>query len=147
MVAYFMFWSDIYDDRGQFKSINRIVTQKNKISNFQRYFSVHIFQKKYFCGRPHEIYFRHPVQRKQSIIFFWPKCAWVFCQRNPVYPELQPQPITFWDLGGNRGIGGIELKRFHTFQNRQRFEVKLIKPTSDTNTIPFIGNDKTRTSK
>ena len=40
--------------------------------------SLHIFQKKYFCGCPHEIYFRYPVRRKQNYIFFWPHTSPVF---------------------------------------------------------------------
>ena len=30
-------------------------------------------QKNYFCGRPGELFFRHPVRRKQTYYFFWPK--------------------------------------------------------------------------
>ena len=40
--------------------------------NFRRYSSLCIWQKTYFRGRPHEIYYRHPVRRKQSYISFWP---------------------------------------------------------------------------
>ena len=29
-------------------------------------------QKNYFCGRPGELFFRHPVRRKQTYYFFWP---------------------------------------------------------------------------
>ena len=46
---------------------------KNDI--FRRSLSIeHHFvdQKKYFCGRPGELFFRHPVRRKQTYFFFWP---------------------------------------------------------------------------
>ena len=29
--------------------------------------------KKYFCGRPSELFFRHPARRKQTYYFFWPE--------------------------------------------------------------------------
>ena len=55
--------------------------------NFRRYLSLYILQKKYFCGRPHEIYFRHPVRRKQSFIFFWPN------QRNHLLRNLDKRQL------------------------------------------------------
>ena len=50
-----------------------IVTPKKWNFKFSRILISWDFQKKYFCGRPHQIYFRNPVRRKQSYIFFWPQ--------------------------------------------------------------------------
>ena len=54
--------------------LSSLLWPKKWNSEFSTIFiSIYIsFPKKYFCGRPHEIYFRHPVRRKQSY-FFWPK--------------------------------------------------------------------------
>ena len=89
MVTYFIFWSDLR----QYLSIQAyqpyIVTHKNEITNFQRYLSLYIFKKKYFCGRPHEIYFRHPVRRKQSYIFFWPKGGFLLWEKPEINPKVR----------------------------------------------------------
>ena len=79
--------------------------------------------EKYFCGRPHEIYFRHPGRRKQSFILFWLRihkliekyrvgqnktrkfldatiCSIFFCQtfQIPIIPKYLPKGRHFWPL-------------------------------------------------
>ena len=59
------------------------------------------FSKKYFCGRPHEIYFRHPVRRKQSYIFFWPQHeSSQFCNYQGLVKETGI-PLTSSALGSS----------------------------------------------
>ena len=61
----------------QFKLIKPILWPiKIKIRIFDE---IYLFSK-YFCGRPHEIYFRHLVRRKQKFIFFWPQHIYIYPQ-------------------------------------------------------------------
>ena len=65
----FILKSNMYD-AGYRKCVYQPIVTQKKI--FEDFYLVTFSKKKSFCGRPHEIYFRHPVRRKQSFIFFWP---------------------------------------------------------------------------
>ena len=49
------------------------VTRKSNIFRRSFGFEHHfLIQRKYFYGRPGELFFRHPVRRKQTYYYFWP---------------------------------------------------------------------------
>ena len=62
-----------FNIRVPFKHTSKITEASNRWCNIILYNSIpDVVAKKIFCGRPVEIFFRHPVRRKQSYIFCWP---------------------------------------------------------------------------
>ena len=53
--------------------------------------------KKYFCGRPGELPFRHPVRRKQTYYIFWPKYVMLkIAILNHPPPYVTPYHVWNW---------------------------------------------------
>ena len=64
-----------------FLDVNR--SQTRKYSSISTYNKKNIFKKS--CGRSFKIYFRHPVRRKQSYIYFWPMRIEIMRSRRAPY--------------------------------------------------------------